>query len=115
MTEKELKKLNRAELLEIMLAQQTELEKLQAELAEARAELENREIKLRELGSIAEASIGLTDVFTEAQKAADLYLQNVYRVSHLYLRQQTGIGSMQEIAAEIEKGSQEVRDEDQPE
>ena len=77
MTEKELLKLKRSELLEIMLAQSREIDKLREELAEAKAKVEEREIRLEKAGSIAEASLRLTNIFEEAQKAVDLYVENV--------------------------------------
>lgn len=78
---KNLKKLKRSELLEIMLAQGEEIDRLRAELARKDAELRDRRITLEESGSLAEASLRLTAVFEEAQKAADLYLENVKRVN----------------------------------
>lgn len=77
MTEKELLKLKRAELLEIMLAQSKEIDSLREQLAEAEEKLASRRIAIKESGSIAEASLKLTQIFEEAQKAADLYLDNV--------------------------------------
>lgn len=74
---KELRKLKRAELLEIMLAQSEEIDRLRKELAQKDAQLADRTIAIKESGSIAEASLKLTKVFEEAQKAADLYLANV--------------------------------------
>ena len=79
MTEKELLKLKRSELLEIMLAQSREIDSLREELAEANRKLEDKRIKLKESGSIAEASLKLTRIFEEAQKAADMYVENVRR------------------------------------
>ncbi len=76
---KNLSKLKRSELLEIILAQSEEIERLRAELAQKDAELESRRIAIAESGSIAEASLKLTRVFEEAQKAADLYVANVQR------------------------------------
>ena len=72
-------KLKRSELLEIILAQSEEIERLRAELAQKDAELESRRIAIAESGSIAEASLKLTRIFEEAQKAADLYVANVQR------------------------------------
>lgn len=77
MTEKELLKLNKSEMLEIMLAQSREIDSLREQLAEARAKLEDRRITIEKAGSLAEASLQLTKIFEEAQKAADLYLDNV--------------------------------------
>ena len=77
MTDKELKKLSREQLLEMLLAQTREVNRLQQELDSARQQLQDRTIRIRESGSIAEASLKLTSVFQEAQKAADQYLYNV--------------------------------------
>lgn len=76
---KSLSKLKRSELLEIILAQSEEIERLRAELAQRDAALESKRIAIAESGSIAEASLKLTSVFEEAQKAADLYLSNLKR------------------------------------
>ena len=79
MTEKELLKLKKSELLEIMLAQSKEIDSLREQLAEAEEKLASRRIAIKESGSIAEASLKLTQIFEEAQKAADLYVENVKR------------------------------------
>lgn len=77
MKEKQLRKLKRIELYEIMLAQADEIDRLQTELAQAEAELADKRIKIAEAGSLAQASLQLTKVFEEAQKTADLYLTNI--------------------------------------
>ena len=77
MTEKELLKLKKSELLEIMLAQSKEIDKLRAKLAKVQAQLADRSIAIKESGSIAEASLKLNKVFEEAQRAADQYVENV--------------------------------------
>lgn len=77
MKKKRVERLKRIELYEIMLAQSNEIDQLKKELAETKEQLANQEIKLKKAGSIAEASLSLTKVFEEAQKAADLYLKNV--------------------------------------
>mgnify|MGYP000706337408 FL=1 len=77
MNEKDFRKLKRVELYEIMLAQAEEIDDLRAKLAAAKKELKNRRIDIQRSGSIAEASLKLTKIFEEAQKAADLYLSNI--------------------------------------
>lgn len=77
MTEKELKKLNRAELLEMLLLQTKKVEELQQELEQVKAELESKSIKIEKSGSLAEASLQLTDIFKTAQEAAELYVENM--------------------------------------
>lgn len=77
MTDKELRKLSRAELLEMLLEQTKRIEALKAELELKNRELENRRIMIEKAGSIAEASLRLNEVFEAAQKAADQYLYNI--------------------------------------
>ena len=81
MTEKELRRLSRMDLLEMLLEQSKEVERLQQELAEARQQLEERRIMTEEAGSIAEAALRINRVFEAAQEAADQYLENIRRLS----------------------------------
>ena len=74
LTEKELKKLNRYQLLELLIMQTERADKLQALLEETEKKLKEQEIKISSLGSIAEASLQLSGVFEAAQKAADTYV-----------------------------------------
>ena len=77
MNKKELRKLKRIDLFEIMLAQSEEIDRLRAELATLKKQLEDKRILLEKSGTLAEASLALTNIFEEAQKAADLYLYNI--------------------------------------
>lgn len=77
MTEKELRKLGRQELIEIMLAQEKAIRNLEGKLKSRDEKLTERRISIEESGSIAEASLRLSSVFTAAQDAADLYLENI--------------------------------------
>lgn len=79
MNEKDFRKLKRIELYEIMLAQAEEIDTLRSELAATKEELNNKKIKIEQSGSLAEASLKLTNIFEEAQKVADLYLFNLKR------------------------------------
>lgn len=81
MTEKELRKLRRAELLELLVEQGRIVERLQKEVTELRAEAEERRISIEKAGSIAEASLSLTKIFDDAQEASKLYLENIERRS----------------------------------
>ncbi|MGN0405782.1 MAG: hypothetical protein ACI4F1_11210, partial [Bariatricus sp.] len=91
MTEKELRKLNRAELLEMLIAQSKEVEELRAQVSELRKKLDDREICLDQAGSIAEASVLLNGVFEAAQAAAQQYLENIQMLS----------GRQEQICAEM--------------
>lgn len=77
MTDRELKKLSRTQLLEMLLAQSREVAKLRAELQTAQQALENRKIQMEEAGNIAVAALKMNGVFEAAQAAAEQYLQNV--------------------------------------
>lgn len=74
---KDLKRLSRRELLELLLAETEELHRLRAENEQLQKELEERDYKLEKAGSIAMASLSLAGVFEAAQKAADAYLYNI--------------------------------------
>ena len=80
MTDKELRRLSRRELLQMLLEQTSEVERLQAELDKTRAELNDRASMLESCGNIAEASLKINRVFEAAQQAAEQYLANVRRI-----------------------------------
>ena len=81
MTDKELKRLSRGELLEMLIAQASENEMLKQELEDAQAALQDRSIAIDNAGSIAEASLQLSGVFEAAQNAAEQYLANIRRMN----------------------------------
>lgn len=80
MTSQELKKLSRADLLELLLEERKENERLRSQLKMAYKGLMDRKIQIKKVGSIAEAALQLNDVFEAAQAAADQYLENVRRL-----------------------------------
>ena len=79
MTEKELRRLSRAELLEMLLTQTEENRQLKRELKEARDALANRQIAIEESGTMAEAALRLNGVFEAADRAVQQYLENMER------------------------------------
>lgn len=80
MVHKELKKLSRRELLEILVSQSREIDRLQKELKTANELLENREIAVKNAGSMAEAALQLNHVFQNADAAAQQYLESIQRM-----------------------------------
>ena len=78
-TRPDLSKLKKKELLEIMLAQGEEIDALRTRVVELEAQLANREFEMQNVGSIAEASLQVTDIFKEAEEAAKVYLENIRR------------------------------------
>ena len=81
MTEKELKKLSRAELLKLLLEEAEKNETLSAQVRDLKAQLAERMLAVEKAGSIAEASLQLNGVFEAAQAAAEQYLENVRTLS----------------------------------
>ena len=77
--EQDLTKLKKKDILRIMTLQGEEIDRLKARVAELEKQLEENEIKKDNAGSIAEASLALTHIFEEADKAAAIYLENVRR------------------------------------
>ncbi len=75
MTEKELKKLNRYQLLELLVMQTERADSLEKQVEELQARLDDRELRFARLGSVAEAAVCVSEVFEAAQRAADLYLE----------------------------------------
>ncbi|MGT2783813.1 hypothetical protein [Streptococcus merionis] len=76
---KTIKRLKKVEMLEIMSKQAEEIDRLRQTIDELESQLADKQVKLAEVGSIAEASLRLTNIFEEAQKAADIYLENIRR------------------------------------
>ena len=70
MTQAELKKLKRGEMLSLLLKQQRELESMRRELDAAREKLEQRREGVRKAGSAAEARAAMRTAFEDAWNAA---------------------------------------------
>ncbi|MCI6228993.1 MAG: DNA repair protein [Candidatus Faecousia sp.] len=81
MTDAELRRLSRRELLEMLISETEENMRLRAELEQARAKLQDRRILLEKSGSMAEAALRLNGVFEAADKAARQYLENAHRMA----------------------------------
>ena len=75
MTEKDLKKLNRYQLLELLIVQTDRADKLQVKLDTLEKQFMDKELQISSLGSIAEASLQVKGVFQAAQEAADMYIE----------------------------------------
>ena len=72
-----LRRLNRAQLLDLLYDAVKEKEDLERELEETRRQLSEKNIQIAESGSIAEAALKLNRVFEQAQAAADQYLFSI--------------------------------------
>lgn len=81
MTENDLKKLNRNDLLQMLVEQGRELRELKEKYAELEEKLSDRTIKIDKAGSIAEAALQLSGVFEAAQEACRQYTENIATLS----------------------------------
>lgn len=77
MTEKELKKLSRIELLELLIEQTEKNEELERKLAETEQKLNDKQINVAETGTLADACLKVNRIFEAADAAAHQYLENV--------------------------------------
>ena len=84
MKEKDLRRLKRVELLDMLIeqgrlvdAQAEEINKLKEQCDELNRKLEDRRVDLEKTGSIAEASLRIAKVFMAAEDAAKIYLENL--------------------------------------
>lgn len=73
---KELKKMSRRELLELLINQEKENEQLKAELRATKDKLADRSMKINRAGTLAEAALTLNGVFEAADAAVKQYLDN---------------------------------------
>ena len=80
MTDKEFKKLSRAQLIDIIYQLQLQIEQLKEQKQELEGELADKRLRLSNAGSIAEAALEINDCFRSAQKAAEQYLNEMQAI-----------------------------------
>lgn len=77
MTSRELRRLGRRDLLELLIRQEQQNEKLRARVSELEELLSDRSIAIENCGTMAEAAMVLNSVFESADKAAAQYLESI--------------------------------------
>lgn len=77
MINKELKRLSRRELVDIIYQLKKNEQELQEEIQSLKDELEDKRIRISSAGSIADAAVSITNVLSTAQITADLYLHEI--------------------------------------
>lgn len=80
MKKTDLRKYSKADLLELLIEQKKRTDELEKELSEVYEALNEKDLKIKKSGSLAEAAISLSGVFEAADKAAAQYIDNVKRV-----------------------------------
>lgn len=81
MTDKELRRLHRSELLEMLISLTEENRKLNDLLEQTRSQLRDRQIIIENAGSLAEAALSLSGIFQTADAAAQQYLESVRQLT----------------------------------
>ena len=74
---KELKKLNRRELVDIIYQLKKNEQEKQEQITALEEALQEKRIRISVAGSIAEAAADITQIFSTAQRTADLYLHEI--------------------------------------
>ena len=77
MTDKEFKRLSRAQLIDIIYKLQLELDKVNEEKQELESKLADKRLRLQSAGNIAEAALEINDCFRSAQNAAEQYVNEI--------------------------------------
>ena len=80
MDEKELKRLNREQLLRIMLSQSREIDRLKERLALVQGQIDERERRLSGAKDLASACAALNGLEDAARGTAEQYLGNILRI-----------------------------------
>ncbi len=75
----DLKKLNRSDLLELLLEERRENDRLRTVLKKACKELADKKLQIEKSGTLAEAALKLNGIFEAADAAAAQYLENIRR------------------------------------
>ena len=77
MTDKEFKRLSRAQLIDIIYQFQLQIDTLTEQKQVLERELADKRLRLSNAGNIAEAALEITDCFRSAQNAAEQYLNEI--------------------------------------
>lgn len=100
MKTKDLKKMRRSELLEILVAQSEEIDRLKQQLAEAEKKEEERNLSFAETGNLAELAAKIGGLFEAAQKTADVYVETLQKACADQAAQTENTAASQEPAEE---------------
>lgn len=110
MTDKEVKRLSRPQLIDIIYQLQTKNEELAEENQRLRNALTSKRIQMEKVGNIAEAALELNGVFQAAQDAAEHFLSEVQTIRSLAdtERQQTILDAQEEARQIVKQAEQEA-------
>ena len=101
MINKELKHLSRRELVDIIYQLKKNEQEMQEEIESLKNEVQDKRIRISTAGSIADAAMSVTNVFSTAQKTADVYLHEIS-----YMKEETE----KECAKKIKDAKDKVKE-----
>lgn len=110
MTDKEFKRLSRAQLIEIIYQFQLQVDKLTEQNQELERELADKRIRLSHAGNIADAALEINDCFRSAQNAAEQYLNEIKAIhEETEAERQRILAQAQAEAASIIANAKEIQ------
>ena len=111
MTDKEFKRLSRAQLIDIIYHLQLQVDELEGRNKTLEMALEDKRLRIENAGNIAEAALVVNDYFRHAQNAADQYLAEIKAIYDEVDRQRQEIlADAQEEAKRILANAQRPQD-----
>lgn len=109
MTDKEFKRLSRAQLIDIIYEFQLQVDKLTEQNQKLEQELADKRLRLSDAGNIAEAALEINDCFRSAQNAAEQYLNEMKAIrDETEAERQRILAQAQAEAAEILSGAKKT-------
>lgn len=112
MTDKEFKRLGRAQLIDVIYQLQLQIDNLNEEKHKLESKLADKRFRLSNVGSIAEAALEINDCFCNAQKAADQYLNEIKTIrEETELQRKRILAQAQATAEAILANAQKTRGE----
>ena len=110
MTDKEFKRLSRAQLIDIIYQFQLQIDKLTEQNQELGRELADKRLRLSNAGNIADAALEINDCFRSAQNAAEQYLNEIKTIrEETEVERQRILSEAQAEAAAIIAGAKKAQ------
>ena len=112
MTDKEFKRLNRAQLIDIIYQYQLQVDELTEQNEELKKALEDKRIRIENAGSIALAALEINNCFQNAQNAAEQYLNEIKAIrEETEVQRQKILDDAKKEAESIIAGTKKPKDE----
>ena len=100
MTDRQLRKASRSELLKMLQQCRQENDDLRQQLEQTRSQLQSRQLVVDQSGTLADAALKLSGIFEAAESACQYYTENIRTLS----------GRQEEICRKMEQESREKCD-----